>query len=206
MATTPDRLKAETDQTREELSADVDRLADRISPKRKLHRGSERIRGAARNAKERVMGSAEQTTSQLQERAHDVAEATQDKAGQAADAIKSAPQQALRKTEGNPLAAGLIAFGAGLLAATLIPESRAEQQAGSQLATKGHDLAEPMVEAAKESSERLVEEAKSAAQTAGAQVVDTAKDAARTTSEAAQSQARVASQRGRKEPKEPGTL
>jgi hypothetical protein len=204
MATTPDRLKAEADQTREELSTDVDRLTDRISPRRKFHRGSERIRGAARNAKERVMGSAEQTTGQLQERAHDVAEATQDKTGQAAAAIKSAPERALRRTEGNPLAAGLIAFGAGLLAATLIPESRAEQQAGSQLATKGRDLAEPMVEAAKESSERLVEEAKSAAQTAGAEVVDTAKDAARTAREDARRQARVASQRSRKEP--PGTV
>ncbi|MER7417842.1 hypothetical protein ABT346_13835 [Micromonospora peucetia] len=41
-------------------------------------------------------------------------------------------QQSHRRAEGNPLAAGLIAFGAGLLVSSLIPPSRPERQWAGQ--------------------------------------------------------------------------
>ena len=44
--------------------------------------------------------------------------------GDAGAAIGDAPAQVKTKTQGNPLAAGLIAFGAGLLVSSLIPASR----------------------------------------------------------------------------------
>jgi hypothetical protein len=186
MATEPDRLKAEADQTRERLAGDVDRLAERASPKRKLKQGSDRIKDAARNTKERVMG----TTDQVHERAHGLAEVAQDKAEQAAEAVRALPERSRRRTEGNPLAVGLIAFGAGLLAAALIPESRAEQNAGAQLADMGSDAAAPLATAAKESAAHIAEEAKSAAKAAGQQITETAQQAAQTTGQEARNQMR----------------
>lgn len=186
MATTPDRLKAEADQTREKLAADVDRLANRTSPKRKLHRGSERIRDAARGAKERVMG----TTEEMRTAASGAAETTQEKAEQAAGAVRSLPQRAMRSTEGNPLAVGLIAFGAGLLAAALLPESRAEQRAGAQLASTAGPAAAPIAQAAKESAAHVAEEAKETGRAAGQRVASSAEEAAHATRESARDQSR----------------
>ena len=57
----------------------------------------------------------------------------------AQSAVTGAPAQLTSQARGNPLAAGLIAFGVGLLAGSLLPTSAAEQQA----ATKVKDAATP---------------------------------------------------------------
>ena len=46
-----------------------------------------------------------------------------------------------QKSEGNPLAAGLIAFGVGWLASSLIPATRREQQVASQVKEKAGEHA-----------------------------------------------------------------
>jgi hypothetical protein len=48
-------------------------------------------------------------------------------------ALRQAPRRAKRKTQGNPLAAGVIAFGLGMLVSSLIPSSEKEREAVSQL-------------------------------------------------------------------------
>jgi polyhydroxyalkanoate synthesis regulator phasin len=80
----------------------------------------------------------------------------------AADAARSVQQRA----EGNPLAAGLIAFGAGALIASLIPASEKESQAAQKL-----------VETAKEQGQPIVEEAKSVGQEMGQELKDRAAEA-----------------------------
>ncbi|WP_256356265.1 DUF3618 domain-containing protein [Streptomyces sp. PKU-EA00015] len=136
MGTSPDRMRAEIESTRRQLSYDVDELADRTSPRRMARRRSRRLRGALSGARDRVMGTASHATSRAQGGLHETAQSAQESAGQAADTVrdaagqagdaaKRAPEQAMRQTQGNPLAAGLIAFGAGLLAASLLPASEA---------------------------------------------------------------------------------
>jgi hypothetical protein len=49
-----------------------------------------------------------------------------------------------RPTQGNPVAAGVIAFGVGLLAASLILATGAEEKAGQQLKDNAGDLIEPV--------------------------------------------------------------
>ncbi|MGW4895390.1 hypothetical protein ACWEQL_24440 [Kitasatospora sp. NPDC004240] len=51
---------------------------------------------------------------------------TKDTATDIGDSIQRAPAQIRRKTQGSPLALGLMAFGAGLLAAALLPSTKAE--------------------------------------------------------------------------------
>ena len=82
------------------------------------------------------MGSAEGSGSTVAGQARHVAGSAKDGAQQvatrAAEEIRDAPDLIQQQTQGNPLAAGLIAFGTGLLLATLFPPTEAEQRAAAQ--------------------------------------------------------------------------
>ena len=57
MSTDPDQIRSEIDQTQRELSADVDALAEKLSPPRIVERRVRRTRAAMTNMKDRIMGS-----------------------------------------------------------------------------------------------------------------------------------------------------
>jgi len=88
-----------------------------------------------------------------------------------------------RKAQGSPIAAGLIAFGAGLLVSSLLPASRVEQQA----AEKVKDTAQPMVENLTETAKEVAGNLKDPAQQAIEEVKSTATDAAATVKDEATS-------------------
>ncbi|MEU6726891.1 DUF3618 domain-containing protein [Nonomuraea wenchangensis] len=194
-------MRSEIAATRAELAADVDRLADRTSPSRIARRRTEGVRRAARSFRERVMGTPAHTADLVRESAHQgadtvahgahqAADTVRHGAHQAAEAVRAAPEQAKRGTQGNPLAAGLIAFGAGLLAAALIPRTQAEEQAVGQLREQVGDVLEPVREAGMESVRQLGQEAKEVAGQAAQQVRETAAEAAGDTAQNAREQAR----------------
>ena len=87
----------------------------------------------------------------------------QDRAAGALDTVSDAPAQVQRKARGNPLAAGLIAFGIGYLISSAIPSSEKEQQAASRLQEKAAPLKEKVSEAAGDLADRLREPAQEAA-------------------------------------------
>jgi ElaB/YqjD/DUF883 family membrane-anchored ribosome-binding protein len=78
-----------------------------------------------------------------------------------------------RKAKGSPIAAGLIAFGAGMLMASLLPASRAEQGA----AEKVKETAEPMVAELTDAAKEVAGNLQEPAQQAMAEVKSTASDA-----------------------------
>ena len=110
-------------------------------------------------------------------------------ASSATDAVTAAPGAVATKAQGNPLAAGMIAFGAGLLAASLITASQKEQEITGRVEETARDAAQPVVEAAKESAQQIAGELKPAAQDAVQQVKESASQAVDTTKEQAQSAA-----------------
>ncbi|HWH00749.1 MAG TPA: DUF3618 domain-containing protein [Pilimelia sp.] len=192
----PDAIRREIETTRAELAGDVDRLADRTSPKRVARRGWDRLGSRVSSLKESVMGAprsaataVRDTTSTatgvVQDRASSAADGVRDAASSAADAVRQSPDLAREKARGNPLAAGLIAFGAGLLAATLLPDTQAERRAGEKLAEHGGDLIdrvrEPVTEAASQVRQDAAESVKQSAQ----EVKSAAQEAAQTTTETA---------------------
>jgi len=144
MSTDPDQIRSEIDQTQRELSADVDALTEKLTPSRIVERRVRRTRTTMTNMKDRIMGSTSdayqtagtasssmgETVSSKASAARDTAAST---ASSAADAARSAPDMVRRRTEGNPLAAGLIAFGAGWLLSSLLPASTPEQQVATQV-------------------------------------------------------------------------
>jgi Protein of unknown function (DUF3618) len=200
MSTDPDQIRSEIDQTQRELSADVDALTEKLSPPRIVERRVRRTRTAITNMKDKMMGStseAYQTPGSsasgvgenVSARASAARDSVADTASSVVDTARSAPDMVRRGAEGNPLAAGLIAFGAGLLLSSLLPASEPEQRVASQVkdfaTEQGRPVAEQLGEAGQEAAQQLKESAQQRAET----VKQTAADAASTVSGEAQSAA-----------------
>jgi hypothetical protein len=121
-----------------------------------------------------------------------VAGTVQEKASAVGDAVSGAPAAAEQKTRGNPLAAGLIAFGAGMVVSSLIPSSQKEQEAVSNLQGNLEPLKEKATEVAKDFGEQLREPAQEAAESVkstAAEGVQTVKDEGMAAKDQVQSQA-----------------
>jgi hypothetical protein len=103
-----------------------------------------------------------------------------DAAATAASTVQEAPHAVRRQTQGNPLAAGLIAFGAGWLISSLLPASRREQELAEQAKNKATELGQPLADAAKQAATAMKDNLQEPAQQAVESVKSTATDAGRT--------------------------
>lgn len=106
---------------------------------------TDRVSGVASQAADRVSGTASAAASQVQDAASTAVGAVQDAAANAAGAVQQAPQALKRQARGNPLAAGLIAFGAGWLVSSLLPSSRREQELADQAKQVAQEKVQPIV-------------------------------------------------------------
>ena len=174
MSNDPEQIRREIEHTRSELSDNVNALGDKVNPGSIAKRQVGRVRGAATSVKDAVMGSAA-----------DAADTGQQVATTMGDAVSNAPNAVARKAQGSPIAAGLIAFGAGLLVSSLLPASRVEQQA----AEKVKDTAQPMVDDLTDTAKEVAGNLKEPAQQALEEVKSTATDAAATVKDEAASAA-----------------
>ena len=98
----------------------------------------------------------------------------------AVDAVQQAPDTIVRQTQGNPLAAGLIAFGVGWLVSSLLPASEKEKQLAQQAETAVREHKDALLEPAKQAAQEIGDQLKPAAQEAVESVKSTAQDAAAT--------------------------
>jgi hypothetical protein len=197
MGSRPEELRSEIEQTREELAYDVDRLADHTVPSRVVGRKVAGVKERARSVADRVMGardsvrdSVRDTASSAGDRARDNAtragEKVQETAHSVAGTVRETPDAVARQTRGNPLAAGVIAFGVGLLAASLLPETQAEKRAGAAVA----DRSEGLVDKARETARDMASDLGDTAKDAAGSVKDTAREAAGHTAEQAKESGR----------------
>lgn len=161
----PDQIRAEIERTRRALSSDVNSLAYEANPTTMAKRKVSRVASSAAGLRDRVMGSA-----------HDASDASQDALSSAADTASSAPTALKSRTRGNPLAAGLIAFGTGLLVSALIPASDKEQEVAQNIKDQAQPLLSEATDTAKDVAQNLSQPAQDAAQS----LKDTAVDAAQT--------------------------
>lgn len=192
MTSNPDQIRGSIERTQESLSADVNALAEKVSPPRMVERRVQRTRSAMTGIKDKIMGTAAEQASAVGGTASSSAASARDalseKASSAADMASSAPQQARQRTRGNPLAAGLVAFGTGWLVSSLLPATEPEQQVASQIKDVAEEKARPvgqqLAEAGQETAQKLRESARQRAES----VKETAAEAASTVTEDAQSQ------------------
>ena len=95
----------------------------------------------------------------------------------------------VRQTQGNPLAAGLIAFGVGWLVSSLLPASEKEKQLAQQAESAVKEHKDALLEPAKQAAQEIGDQLKPAAQDAVESVKSTAQDAAATVKSEGQSAA-----------------
>jgi gas vesicle protein len=196
MSDNPDAIRQDIEETRARLGTNVDAVADKVTPANVVQRQTDKVKGSVKDAvagvKEKVMGAADSATTTVQDKVHsgtghtgnalhstgDSLHGAKDtaaaKLSDAGTALSRTPDQVKAKTQGNPLAAGLIAFGAGMLVSSLIPASQKEREAADQLKTAAQPLATQVTDAAKD----MVQDLKEPAQEAMENVKATATDAA----------------------------
>jgi ElaB/YqjD/DUF883 family membrane-anchored ribosome-binding protein len=203
----PEAIRRQIEQTQRELSYDVDALNEKVNPSRVMDRRVSAAKGRIGRVRERVMGSAHDTraTAQyrtqnaagtVQGRAQDAAESVQDAAEsvqgaaqQAAHAVQQAPDTIVRQAQGNPLAAGLIAFGVGWLVSSLLPASERERQLAEQAESAVREHKDELLAPAKQAAQEVGEQLRPAAEQAVQEVKTTAQDAAQTVKQEGQSAA-----------------
>jgi hypothetical protein len=196
----PEVIRRQIEDTRRELSYDVDALNEKVNPARVVDRRVTAAKGRLTSVKEKVMGSAQDTTAtaqgmasnaagSVQSAASGAADTVQDAASSAADAVQQAPDAIVRQTQGNPMAAGLIAFGVGWLVSSLMPASQKEKQLAQQAESAVREHKDALLEPAKQAAQEIGEQLKPAAQDAMESVKSTAQDAASTVTEEGKSAA-----------------
>lgn len=197
----PDQIRQDIDRTRANLSYDVNALADEADPRTIARRQVDKVKSSAGSLRERLFGSdddydtygygygygaAESDPGKVQQ----VREGAGELAGNVRDAAADAPRQIRRRTQGAPLALGMIAFGVGGLVAALMPASDTERRAASTV----KEQAAPLVDEAKAVAQEAVENVRPAAEEAVASVQDTAKTGAETVREDARTGAETVKQ------------
>ena len=174
LTTTPADIEA----TRSSLTRDIDELTDKVSPSRAIDRRKEAAKGRLGSLRDKVMGPTTHAGSSLSGTA---SSATDSISGAATGALSGLETRA----QGNPLAAGVVAFGAGMLISALIPATEKETQAAQKLA-----------QVAKEQGQPLIAEAKSMGQDMAADLQDSAADSAQRVQAAAQDSVETVKQEG----------
>jgi len=172
MSNDPEQIRREIARTRTELSENVNALGDKVNPGSIAKRQAGRVRSAATSVKDAVLGSAS-----------DAADTGQRVAGSVGDAVSDAPTAVARKAQGSPIAAGLIAFGAGLLVSSMLPASRAEQHAAQAVKDTAQPLVDDLTDTAKDIAGNLQEPAQHALEevkTTATQATDTVRGDATT--------------------------
>ena len=193
MTSDPDQIRGNIEQTQQTLSADVDALTDKVSPPRIMERRVQRTRSAMTSMRDKIMGSTADRTSSMSGTVSSTASSAKDSlastASSAADVASSAPDVARRRTQGNPLAAGLVAFGAGWLISSLLPATEPEQQMASQVKDIATEKGRPVAQQLSQAGQQAAQELRDSAQQKAQSVKETATDAASTVAGEAQSRA-----------------
>jgi gas vesicle protein len=182
-----EQLTRDIEARRAELSRDIDALTDKVSPAQIMERRKEATRSRFRSMRDTVMGSAQDTRHSAGSSMSNAADSVTSGAQGAVDTIE-------RRTEGNPLAAGLIAFGAGWLISSLMPTSEKEASAAQKLVKTAKDS--PLVEEAKSVGQEMGQNLKESATEAAQEVKGTAQESVDTVKQEGQSSADTVKQEG----------
>ena len=170
LSTTPADIEA----TRADLSRNIDELSDKVSPQRVVERRKEAARNSLSSVREKIMGSADNAKSKAGGAGSGVSSSASDAAASVKGSAPSAVGTLESTTTGNPLVAGAVAFGAGMLIGALLPASEKEKQAAGRLvdAAKDHPLVDEAKSVGREIGKDLGNSASEAAEKVKSQAQD----------------------------------
>jgi uncharacterized protein YjbJ (UPF0337 family) len=181
-----DDIRQDIERTRDDLSTSLDVLGDRVSPRRAARRGLSGVRGRLSSVRRTVMGSPNAGGGGMgasMSTARGLSDRAGEAAGSAAEQIREAPEMLRQNVEGNPLAAGIIAFGAGMLFGSIVPPTSPEKRMASSMA----EGLQPVVEQAQGAAQELRSGVQESVQNAAEALKDQAQGAAQNVKEQAQS-------------------
>jgi gas vesicle protein len=180
LTTTPADIEA----TRTNLTRDIDELTDKVSPSRVLDRRKEAAKGRIGSIRDKVMGSATDAGGSLSGTASSATESISDTATGAFNGLES-------RAQGNPLAAGVVAFGAGMLISALIPASDKEARSAQKLTQVAKEQGQPLIDEAKAVGQDMAADLKDSAADSAQQVQATAQDSVESIKQEGQSSAQT---------------
>ena len=181
MGESTEQLRREIESTRAGLGDTLDAIGDRVSPGRMIERRKNRFVGGVRSMRDRVFGTAADAGRTIADTGRSVTDAAGGAVGEAVGSIRDTPDALRHQAQGNPLAAGAVAFGFGVLAASMIPPSQREKEAAEQLM----DKAEPLKEELKQTGQEMAQHLKEPAMEALDEVRQTAAEGREAVTEAA---------------------
>ncbi|WP_139977310.1 DUF3618 domain-containing protein [Nocardioides litoris] len=171
-------LTGDIEETRARLGTHLDELETKVSPSAVVDRRKQAAKSRLLGVREKALGTARSAG----DGASGVGDRASDAASQAADTARD-------QYQGAPIAAGVAAFGLGMVIAALVPASRAEQRAAVQVKDTVADRAQPLVEDAKHAAAQVGEQVKESATESVQQVKETAQDSASTVADEGRSSA-----------------
>jgi len=177
MGTSAEELRWRLDEQRADLSRDLEAIGDRVSPGRMVDRRKAAVRSRWEQAREAVMGTTHTGTETMSHQASGLADRAGGMASGAADMARSAPDAMRHTAEGNPLAAGLVAFGLGMVAAAVLPGTRREQQLAERAQPQLEHAATVAREKAQEMAQTSAEHMKPSMQEHAQQLQEHAREA-----------------------------
>jgi len=136
-------MRREIEQKRNDLTGDIEAIEDRVLPSRVARRRTESLRMRWGGMREAVMGRVEDTTG-----------SARSLAGSATDA----PHELTRVTRGNPIAAGVVAFGLGMLTAAVLPETPTEQQLADSMRPQMERARDTLTSTLRDDARQVAEE------------------------------------------------
>jgi hypothetical protein len=169
----------EIEATRARLSQDTDELGDKLSPQRMVQRRTEAAKGRMSSLRERVMGTSSGVSPG----------SISGVADSVGDSVQTGTHRVQSATEGNPLAAGLVAFGAGMVLSAAFPATEKERRMGRAAVDTARDHGQPLLDEAKSAGADVAENMKAQVAGAGEELRATAQDAAATVKDEARSSA-----------------
>lgn len=172
MSESPDEIRADIEATRQRLGTNVDAVADKVTPSHIVQRQTDKMKDKVFGVKDKVMGVTDNVGEGTSRAGGSISE------GMSATgaAVQDVPGKVAGKTQGNPIAAGLIAFGAGMLAASLIPTSDKERVAADNVKSAAQPMTDELAGAARNVAEGLREPAQEAAENIKASATEAAQN------------------------------
>ena len=181
MGESTEQLNSDIEDTRDRLGSHLDELQDKVSPSAIAERKKEAAKSRIVGVKEKALGTARSA----RDSAPSPSGATDRVSGAASDAADTAKDQ----FQGAPIAAGVAAFGLGMVIAALVPATRAEQKAAVQLKDTVHEQAQPLVADAKQAATEVGQQLKESATESAQHVKDVGTDAVSTVTDEGRSSA-----------------
>ncbi len=172
MGEEPDRIRAEIEATRAEMSETVDALGYKADVKSrakesiqdKKDSAKESIVGATQSVKEKIVGAGSSVGDSVSSVGGSVSDKTPD-----ADQVKHQAKRAVGVAQSNPLGLAIGSVAVGFIAGMLIPSTRVEDE-------KLGPVADDVKERAKQTGQEALEHGKQVAQDAAQSAQETVKE------------------------------